>query len=162
MLAVAGAVALAACSTRSVSPEPERDAVAAAMDHYLAMLKLVNSDSVAAMFTDSTEMYQPAAPPIRGRDAVRAFLKPFDGHAHVDTVTATTIATECVRRRRVSVGDVSPGDETRCGASGEFRRAIRGGVGAGGGGRVEDSADADANGEIGTAGFSFQVSGSDK
>jgi ketosteroid isomerase-like protein len=62
------------------------------MDHYLAMLKLVNSDSVAAMFTDSAEMYQAAAPPIRGRDAIRAFLKPFDGHAHVDSVSATTIA----------------------------------------------------------------------
>ena len=92
MLAVAGAAAFAACTTRSVAPEPERDAVAAAWDHYVAALKLVNSDSVAAMFTDSAEMYQSGAAPIRGREAVRAFMVPFDGHAHVDSVTSMIIA----------------------------------------------------------------------
>ena len=75
-----------------MAPESERDAVAASWDHYVAMLKLVNSDSVAAMFTDSAEMYQPQMAPIRGRDAIRAFLAPFDGHAHVDSVSSATIA----------------------------------------------------------------------
>ena len=92
MLAVAGVTALAGCSTRTVTPEPERDAVAAAWERYLAAVKMVNSDSVAAMFTDSAEMYQPGAAPIRSREGVRRFLAPFDGHAHVDTVTSTTIA----------------------------------------------------------------------
>ena len=92
ILAVAGAAALGACSTKSMAPEPDRDAVAASWDHYLAMLKLVNSDSVASVFTDSAEMYQSGTAPIHGRDAVRAFMAPFDGHAHVDSVTSTSIA----------------------------------------------------------------------
>ena len=89
---VALLTAMAACSTREVAPAPERDAVAAAWEHYVATLKLVNSDSVAAMFTDSAEMFQSGAAPIRGRAAIRGFLAPFDGHAHVDSVTSTTMS----------------------------------------------------------------------
>lgn len=61
------------------------EAVAAAMDHYVALLRRVTSDSVAAMYTPDGELLEPGMAPLRGRSAIRAFLAPFDGHAVVDT-----------------------------------------------------------------------------
>lgn len=64
------------------------------MQHYLRSIQLVNSDSVAATYTADAEMLQAGSAPIRGREAIRAFLKPFDGRAIVDTVRGTTDALE--------------------------------------------------------------------
>jgi uncharacterized protein (TIGR02246 family) len=61
------------------------------MDHYAALLQLVNSDSVAAMYTEDGEMTgNSCAPHFSGREAIRRFLAPFDGHAHVDTAIVRT------------------------------------------------------------------------
>lgn len=63
------------------------DPVAAAMAHYVALLRRVASDSVASMYTADGELLQPGMAALRGRTAIRAFLAPFDGHAVVDTAT---------------------------------------------------------------------------
>ena len=91
------AVLAAACAPPGDAPARDagrRPAVEAAMQHYVRLTRLVNSDSVAAMYTPDGEMLQARAAPIRGRDAIRAFLKPFDGHAIVDTATSTTEQVE--------------------------------------------------------------------
>ncbi len=71
------------------TPSVSDTAVAAAMHNYTRVLKLVNADSSAALFTADAEMLQAGMAPIRGREAIRAFLKPFDGRAIVDSASST-------------------------------------------------------------------------
>jgi ketosteroid isomerase-like protein len=88
-------LALAACAPTARAPSAaDRAAVTAAFDHYIAMLKFVNSDSVAAMYADNAELYQPNMAPLVGRAAIRGFLAPFDGHAHVDSASGTITALD--------------------------------------------------------------------
>ena len=87
------AIAMAGCTTQARTADRRAD-VEAAMRHYVRLTQLVNSDSVAAMYTNDGEMLQARSAPIRGREAIRAFLKPFDGHTVVDTVTSTTDALD--------------------------------------------------------------------
>lgn len=94
---VAGVAFLVACSVAERRPAAESDtraAVQAAMDRYIGFLKAVSSDSVASMFTADGEMLQPGMASLRGREAIRGFLAPFDGRTQVDTARTVTEALE--------------------------------------------------------------------
>lgn len=91
---------LAACSAETRRPavpaadDAARAAVQAAQDHYIAMLKRVNSDSVTMMYTEDGELLEPGMKALSGRAAIHAFLAPFDGKTVVDTVISRTDAIE--------------------------------------------------------------------
>lgn len=91
---------LAACSAETRRPAgavPDaaaRDAVQAAQDHYIALIKRVNSDSLASLYTTDGELLEPGMAALNGREAIRAFLAPFDGKTVVDTVYSRTEALE--------------------------------------------------------------------
>lgn len=77
------------------TPEPRAaDAVRAAMDHYVELTRRVASDSVAAMYTADGELLEPRMAPLRGREAIRRFLAPFDGRTTVDTAAVRTTALD--------------------------------------------------------------------
>lgn len=86
-------VALAAPGTSVAAQQPDSAARAAgvvgAMQHWIHVTQLVNADSAAAIYTPDAEMLQASMPPIHGRDAIHAFLKPFDGRAVVDSISGT-------------------------------------------------------------------------
>ena len=80
LLAVVGA-----CRDRAAEVE-------AAMQHYQAVARTVNPDSMAAAFTVTGTLFEPGIPPIRTRDSIRAFLASFPGvKVHVATATADSI-----------------------------------------------------------------------
>ncbi|MBI1212763.1 MAG: DUF4440 domain-containing protein [Alphaproteobacteria bacterium] len=57
--------------------KPERATEAAierAMDHYSAMLAMMDADGVAAMYAPNGVMERQSGPPLRGREAIRAYL----------------------------------------------------------------------------------------
>lgn len=63
--------------------------VTAALQNYIRVLRLVNSDSSAALYIADGEMLQAGQPAIHGREAIHRFLRPFDGKAIVDSASAT-------------------------------------------------------------------------
>jgi uncharacterized protein (TIGR02246 family) len=112
------ALVLAVACARASSTD-RGAAVVAAMDHYAALVRAVNSDSVAAMFTQDAQLLEPGMAPLRGREAIRAFLAPFDGKVTVDTVENRTDLVEVYgdtaylwgRYRQVArTGDQPPGE----------------------------------------------------
>lgn len=89
------------------------------MQHWIAMTKLVNADSAASVYTADAIMLQAGAEPITGREAIRAFLKPFDGRAVVDSISghATQVDRygdeaylwgEYFQRTRIPPGEAMP------------------------------------------------------
>ena len=74
----------------AAAQDAARSAVLQAMAHYTRLIQLVNSDSVAAVYTADAELLEPGMAPLRGREAIRSFLAPFDGQAVVDTVESGT------------------------------------------------------------------------
>jgi ketosteroid isomerase-like protein len=69
-------------------------AVRSSWDHYIAMIRLVNSDSVAAAYTADAILLEPDMAPLSGREAIRAFLAPFDGTAAVDSIESAVEVAE--------------------------------------------------------------------
>ncbi|MBX6365217.1 MAG: DUF4440 domain-containing protein [Gemmatimonadetes bacterium] len=68
--------------------------VSAAMGHYVALTRRVDSDSVAAMYTADGELLEPRMAPLRGREAIRRFLAPFDARTVVDTAAFRTTSLD--------------------------------------------------------------------
>jgi ketosteroid isomerase-like protein len=85
---------LAAAASVPLFAEQATAGVEAAMQHYIRTIRQVNSDSAAAMFTAGADLYEGGMQSLHGREAIRTFLKPFDGKAVVDTATSTTLAIE--------------------------------------------------------------------
>jgi ketosteroid isomerase-like protein len=76
---------LGACADKTAEVE-------AAMQHYQAVARTVNPDSMAAAFTATGTLFEPGINPIRTRDSIRAFLASFPGvKVHIATATADSI-----------------------------------------------------------------------
>ena len=93
------ALLLAATAPRSIakSPEPPRaagEAVEQAMRGYAAALKSGPPEAVAAWFTADGELLLPGMAPVRGREAIRAFLAPMASAVEVESVEVGTDAVE--------------------------------------------------------------------
>lgn len=92
-------IVLGCCSRQPAPPDQKataeaRQAVLSAMAHYIDLIHAVSSDSVAAVYAEDGQLFEPGMVPLNGREAIRAFLAPFDGKAIVDTVTGTTDTLE--------------------------------------------------------------------
>lgn len=84
-----GAIAVLGACTSADSAQRE---VADAMQHYQAVARTVNPDSMAAFFTPAGTLFEPGIKPIRTRDSIRAFLASFPGvKVHVATATPDSI-----------------------------------------------------------------------
>ena len=69
-----------------------REDVGAMMERYQVAARTVDPDSMASFYSATAVLFEPGIPPIRGRDAIRAFLASFPGaKVHVATATADTI-----------------------------------------------------------------------
>ncbi|HEY7027744.1 MAG TPA: nuclear transport factor 2 family protein [Gemmatimonadales bacterium] len=81
-----------ACSAGRPNPsDPKvRQEVVAAMDHYTALIKLVASDSIAAMYTEDGELLEAGMAPLVGPKAIREFLAQFDGKVVVDSASTAS------------------------------------------------------------------------
>ncbi len=69
-------------------------AVEAAMRGYAAALKSGPPEAVAAWFTADGELLLPGMAPVRGREAIRAFLAPMASAVEVESVEVGTDAVE--------------------------------------------------------------------
>jgi uncharacterized protein (TIGR02246 family) len=92
LLLAAPAISLA-CGSPSQAPDStaavmNREAIAAAMQRYMAAARLVNPDSIAAFFTPTAILLEPGISPVHTRDSIRAFMASFPG-VRVDSATAT-------------------------------------------------------------------------
>jgi len=86
-------VFLACSSGRARSGDAEaRQAVVAAMEHYTALIRVVASDSIAAMYADDGELLEAGMAPLRGPKEIRAFLAQFDGKVVVDSASTVSDA----------------------------------------------------------------------
>jgi len=84
-------VFLACSSGRARSGDAEaRQAVVAAMEHYTALIRVVASDSIAAMYADDGELLEAGMAPLRGPKEIRAFLAQFDGKVVVDSASTVS------------------------------------------------------------------------
>ena len=54
-----------------------RDIIVDGMEQYAASIRTMNADASAALFTDDGELGTAGQEPVRGRDAIRTFLKSF-------------------------------------------------------------------------------------
>ncbi len=86
-------LALAACAGHSteLSPASVRAQIDAATAHYARVLLSGSADYVAAAYTADGELLVPDREPVRGRDAIRAFLARFAGEI---TVTSSELHTD--------------------------------------------------------------------
>ncbi|HTG84049.1 MAG TPA: DUF4440 domain-containing protein, partial [Gemmatimonadales bacterium] len=75
--------------TSSGDPAASR-AVAAAMEHYTALIRAVASDSIAAMYTEDGELLEAGMAPLRGPKEIREFLAQFDGKVVVDSASTVS------------------------------------------------------------------------
>ncbi len=82
---------LSCSSGRAGSGDLEaRQAVAAAMEHYTALIRTVASDSIAAMYTEDGELLEAGMAPLRGPKEIREFLAQFDGKVVVDSASTVS------------------------------------------------------------------------
>jgi len=81
-----------ACSGGGPNPsDPKiRQEVVAAMEHYTALIKVVASDSIAAMYAADGELLEAGMAPLRGPKEIRAFLAQFDGKVVVDSASTVS------------------------------------------------------------------------
>jgi ketosteroid isomerase-like protein len=85
-------VAILVSCTGSPNDAPAAGEVSQAMQHYQAVARTVNPDSMAAFFTQSGALFEPGIPPIHTRDSIRAFLASFPGvKVHIATATPDSI-----------------------------------------------------------------------
>jgi ketosteroid isomerase-like protein len=60
------------------------------MEHYTALIRVVASDSIAAMYADDGELLEAGMAPLRGPKEIRAFLAQFDGKVVVDSASTVS------------------------------------------------------------------------
>ena len=78
LAALALGAALAGCGSLGLQEDaPAR--IEAALEAYSAGLRAMDADRAAAWFTADGELQHPGRDPIKGPDAIRAFLKSFEG-----------------------------------------------------------------------------------
>lgn len=83
---------LGACRTQEEVPSRDADAqaraaVEMALQRYQEAARRVDPDSVAAAFTTDGTLFEPGIAPVRGRNAIRAFVSSFPG-VKVDSASA--------------------------------------------------------------------------
>jgi len=88
------AAAQAPPAAPAASAENPGTAVEAAMRGYAAALKSGPPEAVAAWFTADGELLLPGMAPVRGREAIRAFLAPMASAVEVESVEVGTDAVE--------------------------------------------------------------------
>src|SRR5262249_51943348 len=100
-----------------------RDAVAA----YDSAVRRMDSDAIAAMYTADGEMWNAGQRICEGPDAIRAFLKSFEGHVKVETHETTIESVELAGDRAVVVATYHQRSRLLDGASdvAEVRGRIR-------------------------------------
>jgi uncharacterized protein (TIGR02246 family) len=84
------AIFLLAPAVRGEEPAAGREAVEQAMHGYAATLKEGNPEAVAGWYTKEGELLLPGLAPLRGPEAIRAFLAPLVSATEVESVTVTT------------------------------------------------------------------------
>lgn len=91
-LVLAVLVAAAGCAARPPSSAGDVAAIEAGSREYERLVRRMDHDSIAAMFVADGELANPGAPPLRGRDSIRARLRSFAGfHVEDDRMTSDSI-----------------------------------------------------------------------
>jgi uncharacterized protein (TIGR02246 family) len=94
---LSGCGAAAPSSVPTATPDYASE-VRAAMQKYSDAVRAMNSDAIAAFYTPDGEAWDRGKLNARGPDAIRTFLKSFDGVVRVDsyqtTITSVTIQGE--------------------------------------------------------------------
>jgi uncharacterized protein (TIGR02246 family) len=88
-LLVACGLALSGCATK-VDTRADKAAVDAGLQRYSQLLLAMDSSGIAAMFAPEGEVVNPSQPPVRGREAIRAFIASFSDFHVLSNVDAST------------------------------------------------------------------------
>jgi uncharacterized protein (TIGR02246 family) len=89
IVAVLFSLLVLAPAVRGEEPAAGREAVEQAMRGYAATLKEANPEAVAGWYTKEGELLLPGLAPLRGPEAIRAFLVPLVSATEVESVTVT-------------------------------------------------------------------------
>lgn len=89
---IVSACALFIASNALAEDRPARDIIVGGMEQYAVSIRTMNADASAALFTDDGELGTVGQEPVRGREAIRAFLKSFANVKVLgDTITVLSV-----------------------------------------------------------------------